>query len=138
MRYPQGTGSQNAVGDWLKCSAEWCQAVNTKYGQESADFMKFYTHNADAITAMTTDFGIPASAAAVAQITDGSPDYVKTLIAYEKATIPKARSRDIADPSQVNDVTTALTRAAQAVMLGKATVAAGAQQFFDDAQKAVA
>jgi multiple sugar transport system substrate-binding protein len=132
------TGKQ--TGNYLKCSMMMSIAANSKNTDEAAKFIQFLITNPDGVKAIGLDRGIPGSARAIATLTPKLKPADQAVINYAAAIVSNKQSltKTILDPAAASKVLTDLGTVSQSVGFGKLSPAAGASQFFQNAQKTLA
>lgn len=132
------TGAQ--IGNYLKCSMMMSIAAKSKNTDAAANFIQFLITNPAGVKAIGLDRGIPGSARAIATLTPTLKPVDKAVIDYAAAIVTnkQARTKTIVDPAAAGKVLTQLGTVSQSVGFGKLSPAAGASQFFQNAQKTLA
>jgi multiple sugar transport system substrate-binding protein len=132
------TGAQ--VGNYLKCSMLMSIAANSKNTEQAANFIQFLITNPDGVKAIGLDRGIPGSARAIAALTPTLKPADMAVINYASSIVSnkQIRPKTILDPAAASKVLTALGNVSQSVGFGKLSPAAGASQFFQQAQQTLA
>jgi multiple sugar transport system substrate-binding protein len=132
------TGTQ--VGNYLKCSMLMSIAANSKNTDEAAKFIQFLITNPDGVKAIGLDRGIPGSARALTTLTPTLKPVDQAVITYAASIVSnnQIRPKTIVDPAAAGKVLTELGAVSQSVGFGKLSPAAGASQFFQNAQKTLA
>ncbi len=132
---PYPTGKRPAI--YPKVSQLWCVSATSKYPSQAAQFLNFYTNDAEAQKAVGVERGAPPALKARTLIAPqlnldqkAELDYVQQ---FSKGTTP----RTTFDPSGALDVTNALMRAAQSIGLGGASVSGATDKFWSDANNAL-
>jgi multiple sugar transport system substrate-binding protein len=131
-RLPKG----NKVGDYVEASMYFSVSAKASNAKEAVDFIKFCIHDPAAAKTLGVDRGVPGSAATRNGLKSSLKPYDAAQIDFLDKVGPLTRAKEV-DPPSVGEVFDALTRASQAVSLGKASVDSATSTFMEQAQKAL-
>jgi multiple sugar transport system substrate-binding protein len=132
-RFPQ---SGSKAGDYVQASMMFSVSSKTKAAKTDVDFISFFIHNAKAAGVLGVERGVPGSAATRNGLKPTLKPYDAAQIDFYDKIGPLTRARPNPLPSYSGEVFDALTRASQAIALGKESVSGGAKMAYDEMQKA--
>jgi multiple sugar transport system substrate-binding protein len=133
-RFPLG----NKAGDYVQASMMFSVSSKTESAKTDVDFIKFFIRNTKAVDILGVERGVPGSAAIRAAIKPTLKPYDAAQIDFYERVGPLTRARGNALPAYSGDVFDALTRASEAIALGKESVSGGSIMAYDQMQKAAA
>lgn len=132
-RLPRG----DKVGDYVEASMYFSVSAKASNADEAVDFIKFCLHDPVAAKTLGVDRGVPGSAATRKALRPTLKPYDAAQIDFLDKVGPLTRAKQV-DPPNVGEVFDALTRASQAVSLGRASVDSATATFMQQAAKALA
>lgn len=132
-RLPQ-TGSR--AGDYIEASMYFSVSAKATNVEEAVNFISFFIHDPTAAKTLGVDRGVPGSAATRQLIKPTLKPYDAAQIEFLDKVAPLTRAKAV-DPPNVGEVFEALTRASQAVSLGKESVDGATSMFIQEAQQAL-
>lgn len=131
-RFPLG----DKAGDYIQASQMFSVSSKTKAAKVDAEFISFFIHNAKAAAVLGVERGVPGSAATRTGIKPTLKPYDGAQIDFYNKVGPLTRARPNPLPAYSGDVFDALTRASEAIALGKESVSGGSKMAYDQMQKA--
>lgn len=126
-------------GNYQKPSMLMSIAAKSKHAKDAAAFINFLITDPKGVTAIGLDRGIPGSARARAALEPTLKAVDKAVLAYANlvANNGSTSPRTVLDPSGAGKFSTELMNVSQAVAFGKQSIAAGANDLYQQAVKAV-
>lgn len=131
-RFPLG----DRPGDYVQASMMFSVSAKTKDAKTDVDFINFFIHDPKATAALGVERGVPGSAATRNRLAPTLKPYDAAQIDFYNKIGPLTRGRPNPLPTYSGEVFDALTRASEAIALGKESVSGGSKMAFDEMQKA--
>jgi multiple sugar transport system substrate-binding protein len=132
--YPQG----KRVGLYPKVSLLLTVAAHTRFPSQAAQFLNYWSNNADAAKALAVERGAPGTLKPRAIVKPMLTPEQAAELAYVEQFSKNLVPRTVPDPPGAGDVEQALSRASQSIGLGGTSVGAATDKYLQDAQKALA
>ena len=119
-------------------SQYWAITRTSKNKDLAADFINFYTNEAEAAKIMLTDRGIPISSKMIDAITPSLTQYEKAAADYQKTVGANSSPINQPMPAKATEINSRVIPAIEeSIMYGKLDAAGAAQEFIAKAQDAL-